>query len=275
MAPTTTSRDEIKRAIIRHSKAVKRKFLALQRGRLTSQHILSEAFQPITSPLHTLVNQNRNGNVSSTAKVENVKADNIKHEVKITRGMIDEEYGPIAAPFIFPLVRQGRTRVYDKLYGIQYKPTSGEFILGESPVYIRNDLITVSGVNYRGTRGIYNLLFMANPPPDSYDTDDLHKYKDMLLATNAHRYNCDPREELRHSNTKKFQEIILPLFEKRGGSWKTSLPDHKMEYKYWDNPNELVERLHLLMSSRYAGNSGLYNEIYAIEEELREGGYIE
>lgn len=262
----STSRERnIKKALIKHSKAVKRKFLALQQGRLLSQHLLGKAFQPITTPLNALTNQMRDSN-------KNIKEDRpiIKHEVSTAT----DEYGPLADTFIDLLIKKGDTsRAFDKQYGIQY--IGGKFIMGETPVTFQNDVITVGGVNYRGTKGIYTLLFHANPAPNSFDEEDLRKYKQILLTTNAHRVDCDPYAEYKYSNSNKFQNIILPLFRKRGGSWKVSLPNHKTEYKYWDDPNELVERLHLLMSSRGAGNSGLDNEIYAIEEELREGGYIE
>ena len=39
---------------------------------------------------------------------------------------------------------------------------------------------------------------------------------------------------------------------------------------YYDDPNELVTRLNLLMSSQNAGNTGVNNEIISILEELRE-----
>ncbi len=47
-----------------------------------------------------------------------------------------------------------------------------------------------------------------------------------------------------------------------------------MDYVYWDDPNELVDRLRLLMAEQAAGNMSHTNEIHAIIEELREAGYI-
>ena len=44
---------------------------------------------------------------------------------------------------------------------------------------------------------------------------------------------------------------------------------------YWNDPNELVERLLLLHAAKAAGNTNVYNEILAIEEELREANIIE
>ena len=44
---------------------------------------------------------------------------------------------------------------------------------------------------------------------------------------------------------------------------------------YWDDPNELVERLRLLAAEYQAGNTTHSNEIMAILEELREADLIE
>jgi len=48
----------------------------------------------------------------------------------------------------------------------------------------------------------------------------------------------------------------------------------KKQYIYWDNPNELCERLNLLVNSKIAGHTGHDAEIISIIEELREIGII-
>lgn len=58
-----------------------------------------------------------------------------------------------------------------------------------------------------------------------------------------------------------------------GGSLK-NLTNNKIAYIYWDDVNEIVERLLLLHSSRSAGNSNLENEILSIESELKERNII-
>ena len=48
-----------------------------------------------------------------------------------------------------------------------------------------------------------------------------------------------------------------------------------VEYAYWDDANELVDRLRLLVASKQAGNTTSHdNEILSIIEELREAGVI-
>lgn len=46
-------------------------------------------------------------------------------------------------------------------------------------------------------------------------------------------------------------------------------------HTYWNDPNELVDRLRLLVASASAGHSGHHNEILSIIEELREADIIE
>lgn len=48
----------------------------------------------------------------------------------------------------------------------------------------------------------------------------------------------------------------------------------RMDYVYWDDPNELVDRLRLLLAERAAGNPSHINEIISIIEELREAGIV-
>lgn len=51
------------------------------------------------------------------------------------------------------------------------------------------------------------------------------------------------------------------------GLYKDVIP--KTQLVYYDDPNELVTRLHLLTSSQSVGNIGINNEIISILEELR------
>ena len=50
--------------------------------------------------------------------------------------------------------------------------------------------------------------------------------------------------------------------------------DVKNLHTYWDDPNELVDRLCLLHASKEAGNNNVINEIISIVSELRQAKYI-
>lgn len=54
-----------------------------------------------------------------------------------------------------------------------------------------------------------------------------------------------------------------------------TLNNKKIEYRHFDDYNELVERLKLLIASQRAGNMNHNNEIESILEELREMKVIE
>ena len=50
--------------------------------------------------------------------------------------------------------------------------------------------------------------------------------------------------------------------------------NNKTDYVYFDDPNELVDRLELLVSEKSARNNFQNNEIQSIIEELYECGLI-
>ena len=85
----------------------------------------------------------------------------------------------------------------------------------------------------------------------------------------------------------KYKNIIAPLLVTHkisgtsiGSGIKTNIPsaakltDNETDYVYWNDPNELVDRLRLLDASRRADNNAHDNEILSIIEELREAGLI-
>lgn len=59
-----------------------------------------------------------------------------------------------------------------------------------------------------------------------------------------------------------------------GFDGKLTVENKPYRYMYWDDPNELIDRLGLLLASRRAGNTSHENEIASIEEELREADII-
>lgn len=65
--------------------------------------------------------------------------------------------------------------------------------------------------------------------------------------------------------------------KKHGRSLETEFIPYNdnIVYEYYDNPNELCDRLRLLIASKHAGNSNHAQEINSIIEELRENNIIE
>lgn len=51
--------------------------------------------------------------------------------------------------------------------------------------------------------------------------------------------------------------------------------NENVAYEFYDNPNELCDRLRFLIASRAAGNTNHAQEINSLIAELRESGYIQ
>lgn len=183
----------------------------------------------------------------------------------------------------------------DRTYGFKYK--DGQLKLGNDNVITKS---TPDGIVYAirkkqfpATPGVTELLL--SDKPKQFKKEDLQIYKDMLHHTSAHRKNYKKNGEIiRVKSSTKYNDILSLLFppkekEKKGGGFKRSIvqlrPQTKYKvvnkktgnganYTYWDDPNELVDRLRLLMSSQAAGHTGHDNEIISIVEELREAKII-
>jgi hypothetical protein len=110
-----------------------------------------------------------------------------------------------------------------------------------------------------------------------------------------HGRGYDPQQQIKGTRAFKYTKIIKPLLSstttttpaklkpvavstpiqsKKGGGVNGSMfmkyKQVKPNYVYWNNVNELVERLQLLIASQAAGNNNHNNEIQSITEELRE-----
>ena len=129
-------------------------------------------------------------------------------------------------------------------------------------------------------------LILLKRPSNIVNKNDEVTYKKILEASGAH---LNKNGDLKVRNCGKFNEIIARLFNYKGDGISTlvknsrhnTLPRFKVaqrniftDYRYWDDPNELVDRLRILIAERNAGNNNHDNEILAIIEELREARYI-
>lgn len=162
--------------------------------------------------------------------------------------------------------------------------------LGKDEVKVIDNRYFVKGKSFAITNGLTDLLLRENP--QQYSKADLKAYKSMLTLTSAHKTDCKKNGAIRRNpNSAKYNDVIKKLFPirqsprlrrtKSGGCIKKPQTDFKvvnrakeMNYTYWDDPNELVNRLRLLHASQSAGHTGHDNEIISIIEELREAKII-
>lgn len=189
--------------------------------------------------------------------------------------------GDLAAEYInFFIVADDKEK--EMVYGI-HRTSNGDWAIGNTVITIDHNDIYVKDKWYHGTRGLYELLFKKHPT--NYTEDDKVSFIDIVLKTNAHRKGFYAYGQLNGNVTKKYREIIKPAisttkFRKQStqgfGLTPNNLVANNKDYNYiyWDDPNELVDRLRLLTASKNAGHTSHDNEILSIIEELREVGII-
>lgn len=213
-----------------------------------------------------------------------------------------EAYEPLPRQYIDLSVRGDETD-NDRQYGVKHDTDTEKFKIGGSELEIIGKDLKVNGITYIGTPGLYELLFKKEPT--GYKQLDLDNYMDILNRSNAYRRHYNPDEQVQGTLSQKYRTIIKPYLIKKGilktasGPKSFSKPpppnkplrrtqslkhyttggllnlsNNKIDYVYYDDPNELINRLRLLIASQLAGNDSVNNEILFILEEMRESKII-
>lgn len=257
------------RSIIEIRKTLQEKLLNLKR-RIDDENIQREKdLKPITEPLQELVKLNKKSHIidnlekrensENSAPEENY--ENSAPESPVSIETDEDSVEPIKSDYqtemIIQLFQKDKSKL-DKTYGITITDEN-KLLIGNKPFKLENKTIFVGSLTYNATPGLLELLLLSKPY--KYTESDLLSYKNILLQTKAHlnRYG-----RLKSNNGFKYKSIIKPLFSSKGGAG----------YTFWNDPNELVERLRLLTASKNAGHSNHNNEILSILEELRESKII-
>ena len=286
-------------------KAVRHKYELLKRGRADTQEVISETFKPVIKPLEKLVQWTENkGNISGTEQVANSfqqleenendsqsigSQDNDQTLVNVggdDTTLIDESpEDPLLGGYLQML--RDKNKLLDHWYGVR-KSRDKRLMIGDSEIKFKNNTVVVRSTSYPKSEGLLELLFKKQPNETMIGDEDLVNYRKILETTSGHKKEWVKNKPLRQLKTnQKFLYIIKPMFrstkKKKIIGGKGLLPKYKitrsavsgtLDYVYWDDPNELVDRLKLLIAEQAAGNNAHTNEIHSILEELREAGYI-
>lgn len=131
---------------------------------------------------------------------------------------------------------------------------------------------------FKATPGLLELIFKVKPDSSLYTNTDLANYKELITRTHAHKKFYLKSTDYRTKDPKVIN-FIAKLFDLKIGKglpkyMVAKYPKKSVDYIHYNDVNELVERLQLLMASKAAGNDSHSNEILSIIEELREEGII-
>jgi hypothetical protein len=283
---------ELASEIIESQNAIRKKYKKFRVEQEAERNYLAKSLEPITVPLNTFIKAN-SAALNVEKLVDNIKGtdahqdeveivDQTKTEIQTTPSSDAEKKEHEKASernesIVDPLLEQffklhsnpSSIPELDKTYGMRH--SGNRWHLGDSIIYVDNKDIIINKKRYKGTQGLYELLFLKNPDENIYNDSDLQTYRAMLLATNAHKQRFEQNKQVNSNRGSKYVNIIKQLVTKTG----TGMCLNSVRYEYWDDPNELVERLRLLMASKQAGNTSVQNEILSIIEELREARIIE
>lgn len=120
-----------------------------------------------------------------------------------------EKVGPVASAYLVPYLYN--KSYLDTVYGI--RKDGDAFMIGDSPVHVDEEGdVTVRGKEFKGTTGLWELLTRKRVNREKITTDDLKKYKKILLLTNAHLSDYQPGGDIRITRGRKYNDVIAPLF---------------------------------------------------------------
>jgi hypothetical protein len=242
--------------IIKAKENIKHKFNLLKNGEADTRSLIEHTFKPLIEPLTEI----------SQKKPEKYNT----FEPKIEEGILNykEPISTLENSFHtdHTVINKWLQPKNDKIYGPK-QLSNGVIKLGKKEIDFDGDTLNIEEKSYLLTPGLEQLLFLNNPK--LYSPQDLDIYKEILTQTSAHLTNS-----LRIKKGGIKYNLILKLFPSGKGLNYGGLKLQKHNLVYWNDPNELVDRLRLLLASQAAGNTSVSNEILSIFEELYEAKII-
>lgn len=288
----------LKRQIVDAAEAVKKKVRKMRDDEINNKQALESVFKPVTEPLNLIASVSKQTPLvrdieDKEAEIpsidETLQEEGPGYQVNKEEYEFDDD-SDSSYQSISDTNHEVNTSSWsvssealaDVPFGVRVE--RGNLMLGSARITIDDKYIVVVGCKYRNTPGLKQLLLKKDVDLNLVTHSDLQHYKSMLLETNAHRRDYDPNKPIKSNKGQKYLQVIKPLFKlqtavqgiqsKGKGLPLTKKWKKNVDFVYWDDPNELVERLKLLLASRDAGNTGLDNEIISIIEELRESNVI-
>ena len=218
--------------------------------------------------------------------------------------------GPIASKYISKVFN---SKEFDNIYGLKYDPEKMTFKLGTKEVEIEGNNIHTDEHEFQLNENVWKLLTMKNVGKlNDYSKSEQDVYADMIMSTKA--FLKDDGRLHASPNMKKYNDVIKPIYNhyqkyqinrevekiketKREQERRRSESESSPSGSETDSGpsgsesdsgasgsgliiipsdiNDLVKRHQLLMSAYHAGNTGVYNEIQAINDRLLSKGILD
>ena len=292
-------REELIRDFIETRKRIKDNFIAKKVGEAEYQTGLTKLFKPVT--------ETQKATTKEITEAQKATAEKFTQELLPIKEGIEElptklfrkvfpsielkasdimNLGPLA---VNALLQAFTKKNIDLAFGLYAQ--EGKFKIGNKEVNIEDNDINVDDIIFEGTSGFWELITSKNPNPENYTSEDLNKYRQLLLLTNAvYRDNNPDNNNPKSSKSPKWKNIIKPIWEQIKKQ-KEEEEEYEEEYEepatipftptkgtglkiLPSDPNALIDRFDLLFSSQKAGHTGVRNEIVSILDELKRQGVL-
>ena len=290
-------REELIRDFIETRKRIKDNFIAKKVGEAEYQTGLTKLFKPVT--------ETQKATTKEITEAQKATAEKFTQELLPIKEGIEElptklfrkvfssielkasdimNLGPLA---VNALLQAFTKKNIDLAFGLYAQ--EGKFKIGNKEVNIEDNDINVDDIIFEGTPGFWELITSKNP--ENYTGEDLNKYRQLLLLTNAvYRDNNPDNNNPKSSKSPKWKNIIKPIWEQIKKQ-KEEEEEYEEEYEepatipftptkgtglkiLPSDPNALIDRFDLLFSSQKAGHTGVRNEIVSILDELKRQGVL-
>lgn len=288
-------RERVQREIQKSRKSIREKYSALRRHAKLQQRQAQERLRPLTEPLQKVLQPIVKTELKEEPKLEmddETPDDEVLDETITTpvgfRGLKRSalDVSSIANATLPPPKRHEPLGMIeeqmsgpnaDHTYGPRWDPERDSYFLGTQPLSSREGRLKIGEHDFNATEGLLELIFKRNPSESDVTDADRDMYERVIKLTGLNRRDHGTGSLL-GGNSRKYQNVIKPLADRSGGRTGGGLlryePSTKVRYRFYDDPDEICDRLRLLVGERRAGNDGVNGEILSIVEELRELGVI-
>ena len=294
-------REELIRDFIETRKRIKDNFIAKKVGEAEYQTGLTKLFKPVTETQKTTTKEITEAQKAVAEKFTQellpIKEGIEELPTKLFRKVFPSielkasdimNLGPLA---VNALLQAFTKKNIDLAFGLYAQ--EGKFKIGNKEVNIEDNDINVDDIIFEGTPGFWELITSKNP--ENYTGEDLDKYRQLLLLTNAvYRDNNPDNNNPKSSKSQKWKNIIKPIWEQIKIQKEEEEEEEEYEEEYEEpakisftptkgtglpkilpsDPNALIDRFDLLFSSKKAGHTGVRNEIVSILDELKRQGVL-
>ena len=307
-------REELIRDFIETRKRIKDNFVAKKVGEIEYQTGLTKLFKPVIETQKATAKEITDAQKATAEKFTSALLPIKKSIDKLPEAITFPAYpalemteeqitkiGSIASKYLLPTFRQNASQS-------DIKPGDSEgtfFKIGETPIKIENNNITIKDTPFKGTPGLWRLLTSKDIPDiTEYKAEDLRDYIYIMSDTNTTRYNFNRDNKRVGGKNNKMNKLIKPFVIALEEDGEDGLIDKIEEHfgikeeinkedEYEEeatipltptkgtglkilpsDPNALIDRFDLLFSSKKAGHTGVRNEIVSILDELKRQGVI-